>query len=171
MLCARLSAQSELTGKSEAELLELRGKPISKTVVGTKAIYRWPDMEVGLTNGKVTSAYPRNLSKESEIRAQSQKASQEAAKRKAAADAKQKKDRAINEQYLADAANERAKAAEAERQLQFKKMQQEMQKKDKEQQQLADSNRVQIITQAMAEAERRQKNPDVYDKSGRLIKK
>ncbi len=67
-LWIQASAQSVQIGTTEAELIGLKGKPVSRTVVGTKAIYRWNDMEVKLTEGKVVSAVPRDLQRESEIR-------------------------------------------------------------------------------------------------------
>jgi hypothetical protein len=165
------AAQSAWIGKTEAELLALKGKPKAKTVVGTKAIYRWPDMEVRLTDGKVTSANPRNRKVEEELRQHSQKASAEAAQKKQQTLAKEQRNRMINEQYLADAAKERANAAEAERLVQLEKAQQDWRDKDKEQKKISEANTAQSYTQERANAEQRQKNPDVYDQKGRLIKK
>ena len=40
-------------GMPEAKLIELKGAPLTKATLGKKAIYRWPDMEVTLVDGKV----------------------------------------------------------------------------------------------------------------------
>jgi len=47
-------AQSALLGKSEAEMVALKGKPISKIVAGSTSIYHWADVEVTLERGIVT---------------------------------------------------------------------------------------------------------------------
>lgn len=111
LMASVVNAQTDLIGKTEAEMIAQKGKPVSKTVVGTKAIYRWEDAEVGFINGKVTSVTPRDPVREAELRKGSQKASQEAAKRRAQKEAQEKKNRAINEKYRTDNLAKEAEAA------------------------------------------------------------
>src|SRR4051812_14985208 len=62
------SAESPWIHQTEAQVVLEKGKPISKTVLGTKAIYRWNDEEISFTDGIVTSVTARDLNKEDAIR-------------------------------------------------------------------------------------------------------
>lgn len=53
-------------GMSEEDLLKEKEKPDGKTAIGSKAIYRWPDMEVRVEDGKITKITPRDIKKEEE---------------------------------------------------------------------------------------------------------
>lgn len=68
LLGVLVSAHADLIGKSEAELIATKGQPNSKMVSGSKAIYRWDDTEIWLTQGVVTSVSMRDLQKEKESR-------------------------------------------------------------------------------------------------------
>jgi hypothetical protein len=45
---------------TEAQLIELKGSPQTKAAIGKKAIYRWPDVQVTLTDGKVSEVQYRD---------------------------------------------------------------------------------------------------------------
>jgi hypothetical protein len=47
-------------GMTEAKLLGLKGAPTSKATMGKKAIYRWPDMQITLIDGKVDQVQLRD---------------------------------------------------------------------------------------------------------------
>jgi hypothetical protein len=53
-------------GMPAADLLKLNGAPQSKAVMGKKSIYRWPDVQVTLVDGKVESFQFRNSAAEKE---------------------------------------------------------------------------------------------------------
>lgn len=53
-------------GMTEAKLIELKGSPQTKAVVGEKAIYRFSDMQVTLMRGKVEQIQLRDLATEKE---------------------------------------------------------------------------------------------------------
>jgi hypothetical protein len=53
-------------GMSEEDLLKEKGKPEGKTAFGSKAIYRWSDMEVRVEDGKVGRITVRDTEKEKE---------------------------------------------------------------------------------------------------------
>ena len=76
-------------GMSEAELLAFKGKPAGTTVVGTKAIYRWADLQVKLEDGKVVQIAERNTAKEKAGEEQRRKNIEFAAEQKKAAAAKE----------------------------------------------------------------------------------
>lgn len=76
-------------GMSEAELLALKGKPAGTTIVGTKAIYRWADLQVKLQDGKVVHIAERNTAKEKAGEEQRRKNIEFAAEQKKAAAAKE----------------------------------------------------------------------------------
>jgi hypothetical protein len=61
-----LNAAPVPVGMTEAKLIELKGEPESKATMGTKAIYRWPDMQVTLNAGKVERVQIRNPKAEKE---------------------------------------------------------------------------------------------------------
>jgi len=51
-------------GMSEAKLIDLMGSPASKAAMGKKAIYRWPDVQVTLVEGKVDQIQYRDRATE-----------------------------------------------------------------------------------------------------------
>jgi len=64
-----VSANDDLIGKTETELITAKGAPSSRVVAGSKAIYGWPDSVVTLSNGRVVSISPRDIPKEQETNA------------------------------------------------------------------------------------------------------
>jgi len=59
-LAQPLFARSITIGMPESELLQLKGSPETKAKLGKKSIYRWPDSEIILVDGKVESFRMRN---------------------------------------------------------------------------------------------------------------
>lgn len=62
-------AETDLVGKTEAELIAVKGKPTSRVTAGPRAIYGWPDAVVTLNGGKVVSVSTRDIHKEQETNA------------------------------------------------------------------------------------------------------
>lgn len=92
-------------GMSEAELIALKGKPAGKTVVGTKSIYRWADMQVKLEDGQVVHVIVRDEAME--------KAMDEQRRKNIAVAAEQKKALAAKEAALRAAAVARTRISDA----------------------------------------------------------
>lgn len=63
-LTPSMFAGSLSVGMSETELLQLKGSPETKAKLGKKSIYRWPDAEIVLVEGKVESFRMRNVAAE-----------------------------------------------------------------------------------------------------------
>lgn len=63
-LASPLVANSVSVGMAETDLLQLKGTPESKAKLGKKAIYRWPDAQVILVDGKVESFKLRDVAAE-----------------------------------------------------------------------------------------------------------
>jgi len=108
-------------GISEAALLAIKGKPVGKTVAGTKSIYHWADMEVNLQDGKVVNIVVRDEAKEKAMEEQRQKNIRDAIEQKKALAAKEAAVRAaatertrISDARVAEQRSQEA-AAEAER--------------------------------------------------------
>ena len=80
---ARLVAQV-YPDMDEADLLAVKGKPESKAMVGSKAIYRWPDMEVTVRAKKVVTFKVRDPEAERIAEEHRQRLVEEARAREAA---------------------------------------------------------------------------------------
>lgn len=65
-LATPLLAEPVTIGMSEADLLKSNGTPQTKAKLGKKSIYRWPDVQVILVDGKVESFQLRNVAAEKE---------------------------------------------------------------------------------------------------------
>lgn len=61
-----LSADPVTVGMSEADLLKSYGTPQTKAKLGKKSIYRWPEVQVTLVEGKVESFQIRDVVAEKE---------------------------------------------------------------------------------------------------------
>ena len=57
-------ADEAIVGKTEAQLLALKGPPLAKAAAGHRVIYTWEDVSVMLQDGKVVSLSPRLKSSE-----------------------------------------------------------------------------------------------------------
>ena len=55
-----------VTGMTESALLAAKGAPDGKIIAGRKALYRYPDMVVHLTDARIVSIQKRDLQRESE---------------------------------------------------------------------------------------------------------
>lgn len=76
-LTSSVLAQSVSVGMSESDLVKSKGMPQTKAKLGKKSIYRWPDAEVILINGKVDSFKLRDIAAERVAAAESKKAAAE----------------------------------------------------------------------------------------------
>lgn len=72
------AADDVTKGMTEADLLEFKGKPSTKATLGDKTMYRWPDMEVTLREGRVVAFKVRDLDAERREEERRQKAVEEA---------------------------------------------------------------------------------------------
>ncbi len=63
-LASPLLAEPVSVGMPEADLLKEKGTPQTKAKLGKKSIYRWPDVQVVLVEGKVESFQVRNVAAE-----------------------------------------------------------------------------------------------------------
>lgn len=78
-------------GMSEDQLIELKGSPTTKSSLGKRSIYRWPDMQVTLMDKKVTEVQLRDLATENQNAREraAANAANKAATRRDAVEAKQ----------------------------------------------------------------------------------
>lgn len=94
---------------TEAKLVQLKGAPQTKAALGKKAIYRWPDMEVTLVEGKVEQVRLRD--RMTERQNAQQRAAAEAEKKKevkhAAIEAKQSVEKSKQAAVTAESAEDR----------------------------------------------------------------
>jgi membrane protein involved in colicin uptake len=111
LLAAGALAQSVEVGMTEAKLLELKGAPQTKAAVGKKAIYRWPDMQVTLVEGRVEQFQYRD--REAEKANAAERAAAEA-KRKADAKAEKRETLAEAKRSAMDAKRAAAGAVNAQ---------------------------------------------------------
>jgi hypothetical protein len=74
---ASLLAQAVSVGMSESDLVKSKGMPQTKAQMGKKSIYRWPDAEVILINGKVESFKLRDVVAERMAANEAKRAAQE----------------------------------------------------------------------------------------------
>lgn len=80
-----LIANAVSVGMTESDLVQMKGTPESKAKLGKKAIYRWPDAQVILVDGKVESFKLRDVAAEKAAANERERAER---LRKAEADAK-----------------------------------------------------------------------------------
>lgn len=143
---------------SEADLLALKGQPESKSVLGSKAIYRWPDMQVNLENGKVARITVRNPSEEKVNEERRKKMNEELAEKRRAQQLQEEEEQR-RQLAAAEAARERAAvdkmrrdisdAASLQRkqiELEKQRLRQEKIEKDKENLYRKDSLRAEIAS-------------------------
>ncbi|MBP9914352.1 MAG: hypothetical protein KBF26_13210 [Opitutaceae bacterium] len=122
MVASMAPSQTDLTGKTEAEVVAEIGSPASKSSVGARTLYRWADVTIAFENGRVTKIEKRDPQREAAIKLKTEKILQERAQLKAAAEARRIKAQQENESaIMADT----AKLAAAARDAQAQKEQQE----------------------------------------------
>ena len=63
-LSTSLIAQAVSVGMTESDIVKLKGAPQSKAQMGKKSIYRWPDVEAIIVEGKVASFKVRDAAAE-----------------------------------------------------------------------------------------------------------
>ena len=153
-LLAVANAQISWTGKTEAEVIAAKGKPVAKTVAGTRAIYRWNDMVLTFENGKVSKVEIRDLKKE---QATSKTEAANALRRRLAADAKKKEDKEINDAREAELAREQVAATTDAAEQERLKNVAKIKEAQSEQAKWSKLNQDQSYTQSHSDAERRDK--------------
>ncbi len=87
-----LAAAPAEIGQSEVELLQQQPKPLGRIVAGSKVVYRWPEMQVTVREGKVSEVKIIDAEKEKaalEKRAETLAAKQQEAEQKKAYQAAQ----------------------------------------------------------------------------------
>ncbi len=84
-LLAVVVARAEITaGMTEAEVIAVLGKPLSRMKVGDTSICRWPTMDVTLRRGLVFAVRPRDLAAEQREEARRQRVAEEERAKEAA---------------------------------------------------------------------------------------